>query len=177
MNAEAGDTLASNSRDVDSLYEIEAIKQLKARYCRYLDTKDWEAWRTIFADDFVSDTSESGGDVIVGADAFVRYTRGHIGKASQPTVHQVHAPEITLTSPTTATGVWALQDVVRLAPGLNLQGYGHYHETYEKTDGRWYIKSSRLTRLREDIFNPVFSFRVPERLRDAGAALARKRAK
>jgi hypothetical protein len=58
MNAEAGDTLASNSRDVDSLYEIEAIKQLKARYCRYLDTKDWEAWRTIFADDFVSDTSD-----------------------------------------------------------------------------------------------------------------------
>jgi len=163
MNAEAGDATASNSRDVEGLYEVEAIKQLKARYCRYLDTKDWVAWRTIFADDFVSDTSESGGDVIVGADAFVRYTRGHIGKASQPTVHQVHAPEITLTSPTTATGVWALQDVVRLAPGLNLQGYGHYHETYEKIDGRWYIKSSKLTRLREDIFNPVFSFRVPER--------------
>jgi hypothetical protein len=89
----------------------------------------------------------------------------------------VHAPEIELTSATTATGVWALQDVVRLAPGLNLQGYGHYHETYEKIDGRWYIKTSKLTRLREDIFNPVFSFRVPERLRDAGAALARKRAK
>jgi hypothetical protein len=119
---------------------------LKARYCRYRDTKDWDARCTIFADDFVRDTSESGGDVIVGADAFVRYTRGHIGKASQPTVHQVHAPEITLTSPTGDTGVWALPDVVRLAPGL------------------------------EDIFNPVFSFRVPERLRDAGAALVRKRA-
>jgi SnoaL-like domain len=177
MNAEAGGAPASSPRDVEGLYEIEDIKQLKARYCRYLDTKDWVAWRAIFAHDFVSDTSESGGDVIVGADAFVRYTRGHIGKTSQPTVHQVHAPEITLTSPATATGVWALQDVVRLAPGLNLQGYGHYHETYEKIDGRWYIKTSKLTRLREDIFNPVFSFRVPERLRDAGAALARKRAK
>ena len=118
MNAENGEARASYSRDVEGLYEIEAIKQLKARYCRYLDTKDWRAWRDIFADDFLSDTSESGGDVIAGADSFVAYTRGHIGKASQPTVHQVHAPEIELTSDTTATGVWALEDVVRLAPGL-----------------------------------------------------------
>ena len=177
MNDEAGDAPASNSRDAEGLHEVEAIKQLKARYCRYLDTKDWGAWRTIFADDFVSDTTPAGGVLIAGADEFIAFLRSTLGKPSQPTVHQVHAPEITLTSATTATGVWALQDVVRLAPGLNLQGYGHYHETYEKVDDRWYIKSSKLTRLREDVFNPVFSFRVSERLRDAGAALARKCAK
>jgi hypothetical protein len=34
-----------------------------------------------------------------------------------------------------------------------------------------------LTRLREDVFNPVFTFRVPERLRDAAGALVRKRTK
>src|ERR1700729_1179268 len=100
MNSIAGDAPASNFRDVESLYEVEAAKQLKARYCRYLDTKDWDAWRTIFADDFLSDTSESGGDVVAGADSFVAYTRGHIGKASQPTGHQVPAPEIDLTSAT-----------------------------------------------------------------------------
>ena len=27
--------------DAAALLEIESIKQLKARYCRYLDTKDW----------------------------------------------------------------------------------------------------------------------------------------
>ncbi|HEX4393107.1 MAG TPA: nuclear transport factor 2 family protein [Mycobacterium sp.] len=177
MNSNASDAPASNFRGVEGLREVEAIKQLKARYCRYLDNKDWDAWRAIFADDFLSDTSESGGDVIAGADSFVAYTRGHIGKASQPTVHHVHAPEIELTAATTATGVWALEDVVRLAPGLNLKGYGHYHETYEKIDGRWYIKSSKLTRLREDLFNPVFTFRIPERLRDAAGALVRKRTK
>ena len=31
--------------DAATLLEIEAIKQLKARYCRLLDTKDWQAWR------------------------------------------------------------------------------------------------------------------------------------
>jgi SnoaL-like domain len=156
------------------LREIESIKQLKARYCRYLDTKDWSAWRAIFTDDFVSDTAEAGGRLIVGADEFVAYIRKTLGKPSQPTVHQVHAPEIELLSETTARGVWALEDVVRLAPGVNLNGYGHYHETYEKTAGQWRIKTSKLTRLREDIFNPIFSVRVSGRLRDAGAKVARR---
>ena len=160
--------------DAAVLLEIESIKQLKARYCRYLDTKNWAGWRQIFTDDFLSDTSEAGGMVIEGADAFVAFTRKNIGKPSQPTVHQVHAPEIELTSATTARGVWALNDIVRLAPGLNLNAYGHYHETYEKIDGQWRIKSSKLTRLREDIFNPVFSLRISDRIRDAAAKMARR---
>lgn len=160
--------------DAASLLEIESIKQLKARYCRYLDTKDWPAWRDIFTDDFVSDTAEAGGKVIAGADEFVAYICKTLGKPSQPTVHQIHAPEIELTSATTARGVWALEDVVRLAPGLNVNGYGHYHETYEKIDGQWRIKTSKLTRLRVDIFNPLFSVRVSSRLSNAGAKVARR---
>ncbi len=157
-----------------TLCEIEAIKQLKARYCRYLDTKRWDDWRQLFTDDFISDTSPAGGMRITGADEFVAYVRKALGKPSQPTVHQVHAPEITLTSATTATGVWALEDVVRLGPGVNLNGRGHYQETYEKVDGRWLIKTSTLTRLREDVFNPLFSVRISPRLRGMGAALARR---
>lgn len=155
--------------------DVEAIKQLKARYCRLLDTKDWVAWRELFTDDFVSDTSQAGGKIISGADEFVGFLQRTLGKPSQPTVHQVHAPEIELTSASTATGIWALNDVVRLAPGLNLQGYGHYHETYEKTDGRWRIKTSTLTRLREDVFNGVISVRISPRLRDAAGRWFRGR--
>jgi hypothetical protein len=155
--------------------DIEEIKQLKARYCRLLDTKDWASWRSVLADDFVSDTSEAGGQIVSGADEFVAFTRGNIGKPSQPTVHQVHAPEIELLSATSARGVWALEDVVALAPGVNLRGYGHYRETYVKTEGRWYIKSSKLTRLREDIFNPLFSVRITDRVRRVGAKLVKNR--
>jgi hypothetical protein len=150
-----------------TLLEIEAIKQLKARYCRYLDTKDWAAWRGIFADDLFSDTSQAGGKVIEGADEFVAFTRTSLGKPWQVTAHQVHAPEIELLSTTTARGVWAFEDVVRLAPGVTLRGYGHYHETYEKTDGQWRIKSSTLTRLREDIFNALFTVYISDRIRKA----------
>jgi hypothetical protein len=158
--------------DTTTLLELESIKQLKARYCRLLDSKDWAAWRGIFTDDFVSDTSEAGGKVIEGADDFVAFTRKSL--RNQATAHQVHAPEVTLTSPTTARGVWALEDVVRLAPGVNLRGYGHYHETYEKADGRWYIKSSKLTRLREDVFNIFVSVYISERVRNVIAKVARR---
>lgn len=154
---------ASGDTSAATLVEIEAIKGLKARYCRYLDTKDWAAWRGIFADDFLSDTSEAGGKVIEGADEFVAFTRKSL--RNQATVHQVHAPEIELTSATTARGVWALEDVVRLGPGVNLRGYGHYQEIYEKTDGQWRIKSSKLTRLREDIFNGLVAVYISDRIR------------
>ncbi|AAS04067.1 nuclear transport factor 2 family protein [Mycobacterium avium] len=160
-------TERAHSAVADTLPAIESIKQLKARYCRYLDTKDWAAWRTIFTDDFLSDTSEAGGAVIAGADDFVAFTRRALGRATQPTAHQVHNPEIELTSATTARGTWALQDVVRFGPGITLVGYGHYHETYENIDGQWFIKSSKLTRLREDIVTPLFSIYVSPRIRAA----------
>ena len=151
--------------NAEKLVEIETLKQLKARYCRLLDAKDWEAWRQLFTDDFHSDTAESGGKSITGADEFVAFVRRALGKPSQATVHQVHAPEIELTSPTTATGIWVLEDVVRLAFGVNMKGYGHYTERYEKVDGVWKIKYSKLTRLREDMFNGLFSIYISNRFR------------
>ncbi|GAA4536203.1 nuclear transport factor 2 family protein [Mycobacterium paraffinicum] len=160
--------------DDATLLAIESIKQLKARYCRNLDSKDWAAWRTVFTDDFVSDTAEAGGKVIEGADDFVAFTRKALGRPTQATAHQVHAPEIALTSATTARGVWALQDVVRFGPGVTLVGYGHYHETYEKIGGLWLIKSSKLTRLREDIVTPVFSLYVSDRIRRAIGRVANR---
>lgn len=161
--------------DAATLLEIESIKQLKARYCRYLDTKDWDSWRGIFSDDFRSDTASAGGKVIVGADPFVAFTRKNLG--DRATVHQVHAPEIELTSATTARGMWALEDVVRLAPGVNLRGYGHYTETYEKIDGHWLITASKLTRLREDIFNIAFSLYISDRIKRVTGRAARRLAR
>jgi hypothetical protein len=160
--------------DAAALFDIESIKQLKARYCRHLDAKDWKAWRELFADDFVSEIAGTGGRAIIGADEFVAYARSTLGRRSQPTVHQVHSPEISLTSPISARGVWALNDVVRLLPALTLRGYGHYHETYEKHDGRWRLKSSQLTRLREDVVTPLLTLHDARRLRAAAAKVARR---
>ena len=160
--------------DAAALLEIEAIKQLKARYCRFLDAKDWTAWRGIFADDFLSDTAEAGGKVIRGADEFVAFTRKRLEKPSHATAHQVHAPEIELTSPTTARGCgrWRMWFGWRL--GSTSAATAITHETYEKADGQWRMTSSKLTRLREDIFNTVVSVYISDRVRKVLMKAARR---
>ncbi|MCB1690508.1 MAG: nuclear transport factor 2 family protein [Halioglobus sp.] len=132
--------------------DIEAIKQLKARYFRTMDTKDWAAMRQVFCDDVVMDSTESGGSVITGADTCVDFLQEVIGDVI--TVHHGHMPEIELTSATTANGIWAMEDMLRWPNGSELHGYGHYQETYKKHDGNWRIKTLKLTRLRTDMTNP-----------------------
>ena len=39
------------------LTAVTAIERLKAQYCRTLDTKRWDEFRQLFADDFVNDTT------------------------------------------------------------------------------------------------------------------------
>ena len=131
--------------DVD---DVEAIKQLKARYFRLMDTKDWDGMRQVFADDVFIDTTDSGGRVVQGADDFMAGLREILSDVV--TVHHGHMPEIELTSPTTATGIWAMEDWLRWPGDRDMHGAGHYHEEYEKIDGRWRIKKMTLTRLRVD---------------------------
>jgi hypothetical protein len=57
-------------------------------------------------------------------------------------------PEIELTSETTATGIWPMEDFNIWEDGSQNHGYGHYLETYEKVDGRWFIKTMQLRYLR-----------------------------
>lgn len=132
--------------------DIEEIERLKARYFRTLDTKDWDGFRRIFTDDVVIDTTGSGGERVEGADAFLEYLRTALEGAT--TVHQGHMPEIALTSDSTATGIWALHDIILWPGGLRLDGFGHYHETYVKGADGWRIASSTLTRLHSDITGP-----------------------
>ena len=137
---------------MSDLHEVEAIRRLKARYFRTMDTKDWDGMRQVFTDDVVIDTSEAGGDVVRGAAEFITFLQEALGGAV--TVHQGHMPEIDLTSEATATGIWALNDIVIWPNGMRLDGYGHYHETYEKGTDGWRIKSSKLSRLHADFVTP-----------------------
>lgn len=133
--------------------ELEAIRQLKARYCRFLDTKDVDCWRDVFTTDVVVllDMAVSAGGAdpqtappLAGVDNFVPMVLG--GLDGVATMHHCHTPELTLTSESTATGIWAMEDLLIFADGKELHGAGHYHETYTKQGGCWRIKSLHLTR-------------------------------
>lgn len=138
--------------DVQQLLDIEAIKQLKARYFRLMDLKQWDDWGLVFATDCVMEVPEAE-LVNNGREEIVTSVSGALVGAR--TCHHGHMPEIEITSPNTATGTWAMEDHLWIPEGHRLgirhmHGYGHYHETYEKIDGRWYIKTLKLTRIRVD---------------------------
>jgi SnoaL-like domain len=126
-----------------------AIHNLKARYCRLLDTKDWAGWRALFTDDLVLDTTPAGGVRIEGADAAVAYVRSSISDDTI-TTHHVHTPEIEIDG-NSATAIWAMQDRNLWPNGRMLLGFGHYHERYVRVDGTWKIAESTLTRLNTEI--------------------------
>ena len=132
---------------LERLAALEDIKALMARRVRALDTRDWETYRACHAQHHVSYGITGGpsagldrmmADLMVALDGI-------------RTIHHVHSPEIILTSPTQATGNWALEDWLHWMQGDEehwLHGWGHYDDTYERVDGQWLFTSRRLSRLR-----------------------------
>lgn len=144
---------------VERLIAIESIKQLKARYFRTLDTKDWTGFRAVFADDARIGPIDSGRplseDRLVdeeSADEFL--VRVSSKMATVASAHRGHMPEIKILSATEACGVWAMEDLLVFPPGSpvgRLHGFGHYHETYVRGPDGWKIRSTRLTRIHVEL--------------------------
>ena len=107
--------------------------------------------REVWTVDARLEVPESGKDVL-GIDNIIAWVSEAVG--DQVSVHHGHMPNIEVTSADTATGIWALNDIVIFPTGVRLDGYGHYHETYVKADGEWRIASSTLTRLHMDFSTP-----------------------
>ena len=142
--------------EIATMLAIEQIKALKARYFRCMDGKDWPGLRNVFTDDVITDFRESVQPsnealLIQGADKYIEM----LAPVLQPlvTVHHGHMPEIVLLSPTTASGIWAMEDKLwtdGAMPWQRLHGYGHYHEKYRLQADGWRIAEIRLSRLRLD---------------------------
>jgi hypothetical protein len=124
--------------------DLEALKQLKARYFRLMDTKQWQAWGELFTADAEMRSSPDPDERFVGREEIVSKVSGYLADAV--TVHHGHMPEIEIRGDT-ASGIWAMYDYVEM-PKLVLRGWGHYHEEYVRDAGGWRIRRSRLTRLR-----------------------------
>ncbi len=140
--------------EIEKLAAIEAIKALRARFARCMDTKQWLAMQDTITQDCEFDARDGATvtELWIGAEDIVANIRRSLNAAVS--VHHAHMPEIEITSPTTARGIWAMWDMLKFAgvPTVELTGAGHYIEGYEKqADGKWRLKSYRLTRLRVDI--------------------------
>ncbi|MBT2249057.1 nuclear transport factor 2 family protein [Arthrobacter sp. BHU FT2] len=135
--------------DIGRLWDLEEIKRLRARYCRYLDTKQWDALRALFTDDAQFDGFKSA-PTGSGPDEFIKGGKARLADAI--TVHQCYMPDIVFLDEDTARGVWAMHDYLEWpdqpAVGRGYYGYGHYEEEYRRIDGEWRMAILRLRRER-----------------------------
>ena len=134
-----------------SLAELTAlheIRELKAQYAFFLDTKNWEGFRQLFTDDMVGKFGE--GPEIVGGERFAELAAEAAETAT--TVHHFHEPILQLTSATTATASWPVFAYLSYPDGSQptTQNYGHYHERYRLTDDGWRITYLHTTFLITD---------------------------
>jgi len=145
---------------VARLIAIEEIKQLKARYFRTMDTRDFDAMAQVFARDIRFDCTEGSrhtpvggepvgeiGPITEGRDAVMAWIRGAF--ANSTSVHHGHCHEVTIDSETEAHGVIAMEDFIYELDRATLihNSQGHYTERYRFEDGAWRIAETRLTRL------------------------------
>jgi bile-acid 7alpha-dehydratase len=131
------------------LHELESIKRLKYKYLRCLDQKRWDELATCFTDDATCSYGD-GKYSFDGRDAIMEFLRGSM-PTTMLTSHRVHQPEIEITSATTASGVWALDDVVIETQGeFTIRGAAFYRDEYVKVDGDWKIRSTGYERVYEE---------------------------
>jgi bile-acid 7alpha-dehydratase len=151
----AMDDLAELKEKIRRLVDVEEIKQLKYKYQRCLDTKDWDGLAETFVKDAITAFSD-GQYVFKGVDKIMEFLRSSplgenkifIG------VHHVHHPEIKITSDTTATGIWALYCYMmnkNQKTGLRILAY--YHDEYVKINGQWKISFTGYDRILEETWN------------------------
>jgi hypothetical protein len=138
--------------EIQRLADIEAIKQLKAKYVRLADAQDWDAWGQLFTEDIHLHTD--GGPVDGRANVVKAISKSLKGAK---TMHRLHAPEITITGADTATGVWPMTDYVMgvfNGQEMTIRGYGYYHEEYLRTPEGWRVRRGRLVRQHVDVTAP-----------------------
>ena len=136
--------------ELEQLSQIRAIEQLKYRYMRAVDTKDWDLLTGTLAPDVTAVygkrlSFDNRDDLVATLSRAMTHST---------TVHRLHHPEIVLDGTGAgdrATGTWLLTDlVIRKQANSVIEGAAHYSDDYRREpDGGWVIARTGYERLYE----------------------------
>jgi hypothetical protein len=135
---------------LDQLGDLEAIRTLKHRYFRGIDTADMALLADLFTVDVAVDYR--GGEYrvqIAGRDDMLDFLANafHSGAVA---MHHGHMPEITLTGADEATGIWYLEDIfINLEMKTHTIGSAIYRDVYRREAGGWRIARTEYDRVFE----------------------------
>ena len=132
------------------LEAIELIKQLKARYFRFLDTRNIAGLHSVFTEDASARFKGPDYDFdLTGWPALEAFYRKSFS-ADAFGMHNGHHPEIEVMGDR-ATGIWYLQDIfVQLKHDITVMGSALYEDEYRREGGVWRIATTGYVRLWEE---------------------------
>lgn len=129
----------------EDLLDLEHIRQLKYRYFRCVDTKDWDGVAGCFVPEATAGYPQR---TCADRDEIIAF----LSESMVPdlvTMHQGHHPEITLDGET-ATGTWYLHDKVMYpAFDFTLEGAAFYTDRYVRTPDGWLMSHTGYERVFE----------------------------
>jgi hypothetical protein len=136
----------SAPKEAQLVDDIAAIKQVKYRYLRTLDTKLWDEFEGTLTDDVTGDYGDSLS--FTTREQLVEFMKSSLG-AAIITEHRVDHPEIVVDGDE-ATGRWYLQDRVIVADfNFMLFGAAFYNDRYRRTADGWKISATGYDRTYE----------------------------
>jgi hypothetical protein len=121
---------------VNELKDIEALKQLKARYCHLVDARRWGDLGDLFAEDATCDYGFFG--TYNGRNEIIQKFFGELtNTAASFMCHMVHNPLIEL-SGDTASASWYLTAQTTIEPTKQaVWVMGVYHDEFRRVAGAW----------------------------------------
>jgi SnoaL-like domain len=135
---------------LQQLSDIEDIKLLKHRYCRGMDTAEWDLVETLFTDDVTIEYQ--GGAYLVkttGKAEIMMFLKNSF-HSQAVALHHGNMPEITLTGDDEAEGIWYLYDIfIHTGARSQTTGSAIYRDKYRRVDGAWKIAHSEYQRIIE----------------------------
>lgn len=133
--------------EAEKLTIISEIMNLKARYCRLVDIKDWAGFEALFVEDATFETPATGGAPIGGRSEIVGLIRNAIGAGRS--LHLAYLPEIEVVDASTVKAIWGLESVLasRVPPGAVPQrDHAFTHDTYVRRGNSWLVQSVKVER-------------------------------
>jgi bile-acid 7alpha-dehydratase len=133
--------------------DIEAIKRLKNKYFRCLDSKLWDEMAECFTEDATTSYTD-GKYSFRGVEAIIGFLKKSLGADTVLSMHQGHQPEIDITSETTAKGIWTSEaGLIITDRNVSTREVNFYYDEYVKIGGQWKIKHTGYKRLFEEAWN------------------------
>jgi len=127
--------------DADQLQRLadrEDLKELRAKYCYYVDEQDWEPFVDLFVPDPTLDFGGMG--VYEGQSGLERFAAEFVEGQLEGSAHMLSNPILEIDDDE-ATGRWYVESPLTFADGSGAWRQGWYRDEYQRVDGAWKINS------------------------------------